>query len=103
MRKIGAALAAAFLAVLAFTGCTPATTYGDVVEKKYSKPYDYMWYHCYTYKANGTCSFGVWERKYVDADYDVRVRNDSGTEAWLDVTAEEYKSLEVGEFYDAES
>lgn len=103
MRRLGASLAAALLTVLAFTGCSPATTYGDVVDKEYTAPYSYWYNQCYTYKADGTCSFSMLTEKKVDAVYKVQVLNDTGVDAWLYVTAEEYKSLELGEFYDAES
>ncbi len=103
MRKLGAALAAAFLVVLAFTGCAPATTFGDVVDKEYIAPYTYWYNQCYSYRSDGTCSVSMLTEQKVDAVYKVKVLNDTGVDAWLYVTAEEYKSLELGEFYDAES
>lgn len=99
MRKLGAALALGAAAVLGMTACGPATDRGDVIEKNYDEPYSYMYYQCYSYKSDGQCSYGMWTDKHVPARYEVRVKDDTGTEAWLSVTEHEYSELEVGDWY----
>jgi hypothetical protein len=101
MRKtlIGVLLAAA--AVLGFSACGPATDHGDITAKRYSKAYTYWSSQCYSWNAQGQCTMSMPVQNSVPADYDIKVLDEMGTDAWLDVSAEEYGTLRVGDYYDA--
>ena len=96
---VGVLLAAA--AVLGFSACGPATDHGDIVDKRYTKPYTYWSNQCYSWDAKGMCTLSIPVQNHVPADYDIKVLDSTGTDAWLEVSPEEYATLEVGDYYDA--
>ena len=94
-----AAQAAVLAAVLAVSACAgPATDHGTVLEKKSSPGFYNVIQSCTTTGRTTTCvPISTW----IPPDWDVKVRDEEGTEAWLDVSHAQFDALTVGDYYDS--
>lgn len=91
--------AAAVLLVGFLSACAPATDRGEVIDKKHTDSYTYYQQQCYSRDKNGMCTYSVPMPVTVPEDFDIKVRDSAGTEAWLDVTEVEYNSVQFGDWY----
>ncbi|MCP2265552.1 hypothetical protein ACFQHV_01085 [Promicromonospora thailandica] len=92
----GPALAVAV--VLALAACAgPATDHGTVLEKKSSPGFYSVTQSCTSAGRTTTC---VPITTWIPPDWDVKVRDEEGTEAWLDVSNAQFDALAIGDYYD---